>query len=281
MSLTRINTNTDAILAGANLKKMELQLTKTLSHLSTGLRIASAVDDPSGTGLMASFNGKLSGNRMAQQNVEDALSLFQTADSALSDNMDILLRMRDLAVRASTDATLTTTQRQSLENEVQRLRSEIGKRKAAVTFNSKGVFSGGLSNVTIFIGPENKAAFKMTIQIPTLSIGNIAGRNLSNIRVSQVTSAQNSIDLLNSAINGLASIQVLIGTQEQALERMLSKLQSEEVNLASAASRISDADMASEITNLSKQQIIAQAATAMVAQANTQSSSVMKLLGIG
>ena len=281
MSITRINTNTDALVAGMYLNRTGVQMSRTLSHLSTGLRIVTAADDPSGIALASIFRAQVSGVNMAIQNTEDGLSLMNTADSAMSQQMDILLRMRDLAVRASTEATLTDTQRRTMESEVQRLRLEIGKRTTAVTFNGKSIFSGGLSRTTIFIGPDNTAAFKLSIQIPNLSNTNIGGYSLTGIMVSNVADAQSAIGLASAAINGLANIQTLIGTQEKMLERMLNKLQTEEVNVAAATSRIQDADMASEISTFAKQQIIAQAATAMIAQANTLPQSVMKLLGIG
>ncbi len=281
MSITRINTNTDALLAGMYLNRTSNSISKTLSHLSTGLKIVTAADDPSGLALATNFKAQVRGTTIAIQNAEDGLSLLNTADSALSGTMDILLRMRDLAVRASTDATLTTTQRQSMESEIQKLKSEITKRKTSVTFNGKYLFSGGLSGKTLQVGTNNGTAFRLSIQVPRLSVTSINGRSLSNVRISQVTSAQNSIDLIASAITGLASLQTIIGCQENALERIINDLNSQEINMSSALSRIQDADMASEISSLTRQQVLAQAATAMVAQANVQPQTVMSLLGIG
>jgi len=126
--MTRINTNTDALLAGANLRKMEFSISRTMSHLSTGLRIVTGADDPAGMGLMTTFKAQLGGIRMAIQNAEDGLSLMSTADSALSDTNDILLRMRDIAVRASSDATLTPSSRQSMQQEYVDLRAGSNRR---------------------------------------------------------------------------------------------------------------------------------------------------------
>jgi flagellin len=168
-----------------------------------------------------------------------------------------------------------------MESEIQKLKTEIAKRKSAITFNGKYLFSGGLSGKTIQIGPSNGTAFRLSIQIPLMSVTNIGGRSLSNVRVSQVTSAQNSIDLVNSAIIGLASLQTSIGAQEQSLERIINDLNAENVNMSAALSRIQDADMASEISTFVKQQIFSQAATAMIAQANALPQTVLKLLGIG
>jgi len=280
MSITRINTNADALLASANLRKMEFQMSRTISHLSTGLRIVNGSDDPAGIALMSTFKAQLGGIRMAIQNAEDGLSLMNTADSALAANMDILIRMRDIAVRASSDATLTTASRQSMQQEYINLRTELTKRSDAIAFNTKILFSGGLSGKTIQIGPDNSAAYRLTIVIPRLSITSINGRRINSACVSQYLSARRAVSLIQSAINGFTALQTSVGAQAKSLERLINDLRAEEVNLAATSSRISDADMASEVTDLARQQIIAQAATALIAQANMQPQSVLKLLGV-
>jgi flagellin len=281
MSMTRINTNTDAMLASANLMKMESQLTRTLSHLSTGLRIVSGSDDPAGLGLSAGMRAQLGGVTQALQNAQDGLSMMSTADTAMTDNMNILLRMRDIAVRSSSDATLTTTQRTTMEQEYIDLKGEITRRRTAVTFNGKILFSGAVFGKTIMIGPDNSAGYKFSIKVPYINYSNINGQSLSNAHVSQVTSAAVAIDLVQNAINGLANLQTIVGSQQRELQDIVNSLSSEQVNLAAASSRITDADMASEVTDFAREQIIAQSATAMIAQANAQPSSVMKILGIG
>jgi flagellin len=283
MSMTRINTNADAMLASANLMKMEYQMSRTLSHLSTGLRIVTGADDPAGLGISSGMRAQLGGVAMAIQNAQDGLSMMSTADTALADNMTMLLRMRDIAVRASSDATLTTTQRQTMEQEYINLKGEIARRRTAITFNGKVLFSGAVSGKTIQIGPDNSSGYKFSIKIPLISVTffGVATRTLSNAHVSQVGSAGKAIDIVQSCINGLAKIQAIVGSQEEELQNIINALSSEQVNLAAANSRVTDADMASEISNFAKQQIIAQAATAMIAQANAQPQSVMKLLGIG
>lgn len=281
MSITRINTNVDALMAGANLRKMEFQLSRTMSHLSSGLRLNNGSDDPSGMALMGTFKAQMSGTEVAIQNAEDGLSMFQLADSALNETMNILLRMRDVAVRASTDATLTTAQRQTMEQEYIDLKTELTRRKTAITFNTKVLFSGALSGATVQVGPDNVAGNKLSIRIPLMSVTDLNGRNIKAAYVSTLTHAQSSIDMIQSAINGVAALQSIIGVQEQGLERIINDLNSAHVNISSAASRITDADMALEISNFAKQQVLAQAATAMIAQANSQPQQILSLLGIG
>ena len=281
MSITRVNTNTDALMAAANLRKLEFQLSRTMSHLSSGLRIVTGSDDPSGVALMGKFNAQLSGTRTAIQNAEDGTSLMQLADAAMAENMDILLRMRDIAVRAGTDATLTTADRVTMEQEYIDLKLEITRKAGATTFNTKVLFQGALSGAVIQVGPNNSTYHQLSIRIPLLSVANINGRTLAAAHVSTLALAQGAIDLVQSAINGLASLQSIVGVQEQSLERTINELNAAEVNVAAAASRITDADMASEISAFARQQVLSMAATAMIAQANSQPQQVLSLLGIG
>lgn len=280
MSITRINTNTDALMAGANLRKLEFSMSRTMSHLSSGLRIVTGSDDPSGVALMGKFQAQLGGARTAIQNAEDGLSLMQLADTSMGQAMDILLRMRDIAVRAANEATMTTAERANLQQELGDLKTEITRRRAAVTFNTKILFSGALSGATLQIGPDNAATQALSIRIPLMSITDIAGRDITDACLTTVTAALSAIDLVQSAISGLATLQSIVGVQERALERTINDLSSLEVNMAAAASRITDADMALEVSEFARQQVLAQSATAMIAQANAQPQSVLKLLGI-
>lgn len=286
MSITRINTNVDALLAGSNLRKLEFNMGRTMNRLSTGLRINTAADDPSGMGLANSFKAQLSGTNAAMQNAEDALSMFNVVDSVLTEISDIMIRMRDLAVRSATDATITTSQRADMESEVSSLKAEIQRKQTAITFNSKVLFdgslSGGMGSAQVQLGPNNIAAHRFSVDIPSLSVGGInGGMSFGNgMHISQATSAQVAIDIMNSAISSLGQTMTAIGAMEQEIERKISELQTQEVNTAAALSRIQDADMASEISTFSKQQIISQAATAMIAQANAQPQSVLTLLGV-
>jgi flagellin len=281
MSLTSINTNTDSLMANSLLSKLQFSMSRTMSHLASGLAIVTSADDPSNIGLAAAFKSQLDGVNASNQNVQDALSLMSLADTGINDTMDVLVRMRDLAVRASTDATLTTSQRQTMEQEYISLKSEITRKKQTITFNGRNLFSGGLSGARIQIGPDNTAKMRMSIFIPLMSISNIKSRSLVAAHVSSVNAAGSAINYVQSAINGLAFIQTNIGVQERQLERMVDVLQSENVNMSAALSRIQDADMAKEVSDFARQQVIANSATAMIAQANARPTKVMQMLGLG
>lgn len=286
MSITRINTNVEALLAVNNLSKIEFSMGRTMNRLSTGLRINTAADDPSGMGIANTFKSQISGISTATQNAEDALSMMNVVDTVLSEIADIMIRMRDLAVRSATDATITTSQRANMESEVTSLKDEITRKQTAITFNSKVLFNGALSggggSAQVQLGPDNIAAHRFSLNIPTLTCTGIAdGMSFNNgMHISQATSAQVAIDIMNSAINSLGATMTSIGSMEKEIERKITELQNQEVNMSAALSRIQDADMASEITEFSRQQILSQAATAMIAQANAQPQSILALLGV-
>lgn len=288
MSLTRINTNTEALLAGSYLAKTEYQLSKTMARLSSGLRINTGADDPSGVALANGFSAQIGGTRMAIQNAQDALSIMQLADSAMNSAMDVMLRMRDIAVKAASDVTVTTAQRKSMEAEYTSLKTEFQRKKSGITFNSKTLFSGGMSFRQVQIGPDNTTTNRLSIRVPVLSVGGIGapgatkGRSLLAAHVSGNTgvAARSAINIVQSCINNLSDLQSLVGVQEAGLQRIINDLSSADVNLNAARSRIQDADMAAEVSEFARAQVIAQSATAMIAQANAQPQSILKLLGI-
>lgn len=277
MSLTRINTNTDSLLAGAQLRKLENGLSRTLAHLSSGLRITTGADDPSGVALANKFATQVSGTRQAISNAQDALSLMATADSALNETQDILRRMRDLAVKAGNSAVLTTADTARMQSEFASLRTEIGRRAGSISFNGKILLSGAYANQQAQIGPDNSAGFRLTLNISGVTPA-ILGINAATI--STAANARAAIDLTQSALNIISTMQATIGVQERKLNHIINDLSSAEVNMAAAKSRITDADMAQEVSEFTRLQVLSQAATAMIAQANTTPQSVMKLLGL-
>jgi len=270
MSITRINTNTDALLAGANLTKVQFDMSRTLSHLSTGLRIVTGADDPSGMGLSATFKAQMGGITQAIQNAQDGLSLMQTADSALAGNMDILTRIYDICVKASSDI-YTDAERTTMTTELDALQSEITTRSAAITFNTQGLFT--LDGNVLQVGPDNSTTQQLTISLPA--------QTTTACAVDSAGNAADGITEALAAIDTLAADQATVGWQEKQLERVINDLSSLHVNISAASSRITDADMASEISAFAKQQVLVQAAAAMVSQANAMPVTVMKILGIG
>jgi len=277
MSITRINTNTDALMAAAHLRKLETNLSRAVSHLSTGLRITTGADDPSGVALSNKFAGQLGGVRQAISNSQDALNMMAHADSALNETQDILRRMRDLAVKGANSAVLTADDVARIGSEFSALKTEVTRRSTSITFNGKALLDGTFANLPVQAGPDNGTAYRLTLNISAVTLATLG---LAAATCSTVANAQAAIGLVQSALNTISTMQATIGVQERKLNYVIEDLSSAEVNMAAAKSRITDADMAGEISEFTRLNVLTQAATAMLAQANASPSTVMSLLGL-
>jgi flagellin len=304
MSITSINTNVNALTAQAQLKKLDSSIQTTMTRLSSGLRINSGADGPSDLAIASAMEAHVRGIRTASNNAQDGLSLMQYADSSLNETMDILQRMNDLSVKACNQAILTSSDVQSINNELTTLKAELTRRATSISFNSKVLFSGGsFSNGQVIqIGADNGAAYKLTLVINAMTLSGLGLNSgafgalslwgagsivISNIVTAGGVTLNNSaigmalfaVDVFQSAISIASHLQAAIGVQEEKLQFIINDLSSEDINVTAAKSRITDADMASEISNFTRLQVLSQAATAMLAQANLQPQAIVKLLG--
>ncbi len=271
-----VNTNISGLIGLNNLRLTNLGLQTSLERLSSGLRINHASDDPSGLAIAKGMEAQIGGIRTAVQNAEDGINLIRTADGSLSETHDILLRMRDLAVRAANEATLTDEDLNRLHNEFVSLIAEIDRKSDAVTFNTKVLFDGTFTGGEVLqIGPDNGATYQLTVQIDDLDS---TGLGINAASLSQVANAQTAIDLVNSAINQISDVRANLGIQERRLGHIIDDLKAADINISAAKSRIYDADMAVEISEFTRLQILQQSGTAILAQANAQPQSVLQLL---
>jgi flagellin len=271
-----INTNISSLVGLNNLRLTEHGLKTSLERLSSGLRINKAADDPSGLAISKGMAAQIGGITTAIQNGEDGISLIQTADGALEETQSILLRMRDLSTRAANEATLTSDDLERLDNEFQSLMSEINRKSLAVTFNSKYLFSGGFANGQVLqIGPDNGTNFRLTITISSMDATTLA---IDTQDLTVPANAQNAISAINTAINSVSDTRALLGIQQRRLDHIINDLSAEDINISAAKSRITDADMATEISEFTRLQILQQTGTAILAQANAQPQSVLTLL---
>jgi len=271
-----VNTNISALTGLNNLRKTENGLSTSLERLSSGLRINKAADDPSGLAISKGMQAQLGGISMAIQNAEDGSSLIETADASLEETQSILLRMRDLAVRGSNDATLTSDDLTRLDNEFQSLMSEITRKSLAVTFNSKYLFSGGFATgLGLQIGPDNGTNFQLTITISQVDATTLS---IDTLDLTVAANAQTAISGINTALNQVSDTRALLGIQERRLGNIINDLSAESINISSAKSRITDADMASEISEYPRLQILQQTGTSILAQANAQPQTILTLL---
>lgn len=271
-----INTNVSAINAQRNLSMTNEKMGKTLEKLSSGLRINRAADDAAGLAVSEEMRTQIRGMKVASRNALDGVSLVQVADGALGGVNDMLQRIRDLAVQAS-NGTLTDQQRGNLDQEVQSVVSELARVATDTEFNGIKILSGSVASaasaVTLQVGANSSQVIAFTIATMTASDLGISG-----IAVSTAASATAAIPSLDAAIRSVNSQRASMGAIQNRLEQTISRLDLTSENLQAAESRIRDADMASEMIDFTRNQILQQSGTAMLAQANQAPQSILKLL---
>ena len=271
MSL-RINTNIAAINTHRNLGMNDLALSKSLEKLSSGLRINRASDDAAGLSISENLRGQVRGLAQAEKNSQDGISLINTAEGAMNEVHSILQRMRELAVQSS-NGTLTTADRQATDSEFQALKAEINNIASYTSFNGQNLLNSAVT-FTFQVGANNG----QTLSFATSAV-NTTGLTLAAATVNTSTqgTAQTAITNLDNAIASVSAIRSGFGAVSNRLEHTINNVAISRENLASAESRIRDVDMAQEMTNLTRQQIMMQSGTAMLAQANQQPQNVLSL----
>jgi flagellin len=270
MSL-RINTNVSAFDTHRNMTMTDNALSKSLEKLSSGLRINRASDDAAGLSISENLRGQVRGLAQAERNAQDGISLINTAEGALNEIHSILQRMRELSVEAS-NGTLTNSDRTSVDSEFQALKSEIDNITKYTTFNGQTLLQAA-TTYTFQVGANSG----QTLAFTTTAVSS-TGLTLTSVDTKSQTNAQNAISSLDAAIAQVSSVRSGLGAVSNRLEHTINNVQVSQENLSAAESRIRDVDMASEMTNLTRQQILMQSGTAMLAQANAQPQSVLSLL---
>lgn len=281
----RINNNISALNAWRNLNNTDNAMNKTLERLSSGLRINRAADDAAGLAVSEKMRAQIKGLNQAVKNAQDGISLIQTAEGALNETHAILQRMRELAVQ-SANGTLTADDRAYLQAEVAELISEVDRIANTTHFNGQVLFDGGFSTtgLSLHIGANAALAGSIggTDNAITVTLADMtsAGTNLaiSGIDISDVAGANDAIVALDDAIKAVSEERSNLGAVQNRLEHTILNLSVASENLSAAESRIRDADMAFEMSNFTKQQILAQAGNAMLAQANARPQAVLNLI---
>ncbi len=282
--MTVINTNVSALRAQNNSRVANRMQSQAMERLSSGKRINSAKDDAAGLAIATRMDANVRGLNQAVRNANDGISLAQTAEGAMGNISNILVRMRELAVQAS-NGTLGTDDRAAIQTEVTALVEQIGDIATRTTFNGTDLLAGGAS---IDIQTGVNSGEKVTIAIADLqatAIGAVdgtgalvAGSAVSDIDLSNAADASTALGILDDAIQTVATERANLGAQQNRLEATVDNLTSTVTNLADAKSRIEDADFSAESTKLAAAGILSQASTAMLAQANQSQQGVMNLL---
>lgn len=272
-----INTNVKSILAQNAMTTNNRALEKTMQQLSTGKRINGAADDAAGLAISEKMSSQIRGLNQAVRNANDGISMMQTAEGALIETTNMLQRMRELSVQSSTGS-LDDTQRGYLNSEYAALGKEIDNIANSTTWNGMHILAGtDTSAVTYQVGANNSADNQTTV---TFLAMNASGGVFSGAigSISSVAAAQTAIDNIDSALNRVANYRATLGATINQLTYAADNLSNVSMNTSASRSRILDTDYAQSTTELARSQIIAQAATAMLAQANQQPQSVLSLL---
>ena len=277
----RINTNVAAMNTYSRLTAANTAKSNSLAKLSSGLRINKAGDDAAGLAISEKMKSQIGGLTQAKRNAQDGISLVQTAEGALNETHSILERMRDLAVQGG-NGTLTKEDRGSINKELKALHEELTRIATTTQFNTQSVFAttkagGGPAKFTFQIGANSGQTLAVTI-------GQVDGTSLLKSAADKFTikddgtNAGTMIDNIDAAIKTVSGQRATLGAVQNRLEHTINNLTATTENLSDANSRIRDVDMAEEMMTFTKSNILSQAATSMLAQANAMPNSVLNLL---
>ena len=273
--MTVINTNINATRAANASNMAQGMLGQAMQRLSTGKRINSAKDDAAGLAITTSMTAQINGMNQGIRNANDGISLSQTAEGALNEVTNMLQRVRELAVQSSS-GTYQTSDRTNMQQEVTSLTTQIGSVLSNTQFNGNTLFSTTSgSNLTFAIQAGANSSDTITLTSNAIDGTNV---NSTSLDVSTAAKATTAVGKVDSALADVAKANSGFGAGESQLSSAVNNLTSNSTNLSDARSRILDTDYSAESTAMSKAQILSQASSAMIAQANQSSQSVLSLL---
>ena len=280
-----VNTNVQSLNAQRNTMLNSASMSTTLQRLSSGLRINSAKDDAAGLAIASRMDTQVRGMNVAIRNANDGISLAQTAEAGMSNVTDMLQRMRELAVQASnsTNTTGSGGDIDKLNDEYTQLGAEIQRSLQSVQFNGQSLLSGVAGDFTFQVGANTGTTQQITVASGSLNLGGTAVSGVYGASTSALATGSNAgnsanIVAIDAAISAVNTSRAKLGAVQSRFENTVNFLRSAVENQSAAKGRIMDADFAAETANLSRTQILQQAGTAMVAQANQLPQGVLALL---
>ncbi|WP_114153348.1 flagellin [Chromobacterium haemolyticum] len=281
MAIT-VNTNIASLNAQRNLNQSSNSLQVSLQRLSSGLRVNSAKDDAAGLAISQTLTSAIRGNNQAIKNANDGISVGQTAEGALGQIANNMQRIREIAVQAS-NGSVSNTNRSQLQNEVDQLTQEISRIVQTTQFNGTSLLSGG-SVLTFQVGSSGAATNQVSISSTdltsagTLNAYNSSLANTGTINVTTQANASGALSSLDADIASISNIRSTFGAVQNRFDAVVANLQNYVENLTAANSRIVDVDFAAETANLTKNQILQQAGTSILKNANSLPQSALTLL---
>ncbi|MGZ5049769.1 MAG: flagellin N-terminal helical domain-containing protein [Methylobacter sp.] len=278
----QINTNLSALNVQGALAKNQMDLNSAMERLSTGLRVNTAKDDAAGLAISDRMNSQIRGMTVAIRNANDGISMAQTAEAAMGTITDTLQRMRDLGVQAANTGAVGSGDRQKLQLEFNQLGLEIKRIVDNTTFNDKKILAGSMKGANFQVGAATSTNNQISITVSSLStisgIKELFGTQQSIGSTATSAGVRSAIDSIDLAIKKVDHFRATLGAVQNRFTTTIANLQSSVQNQSAAKSRIMDADFAAETARLSRSQILQQAGTAMLAQANQSGQGVLSLL---
>lgn len=282
MALT-VNTNVTSLNVQKNLNRASDALSTSMTRLSSGLKINSAKDDAAGLQIATRMTSQIRGQTMAIKNANDGISIAQTAEGAMQESTNILQRMRELAVQARNDSN-STDDRAALNKEFATMSDELTRIAKSTNLNGKNLIDGTAGTMTFQVGSNTGATNQITLTLDsgfdaaTLSVDSGAIAITGTDSATAEASSAAAIDAIDAALKTINTARADLGAAQNRLTSTISNLQNINENASAALGRVQDTDFASETAQLTKQQTLQQASTAVLAQANQLPSAVLKLL---
>ena len=284
MGLT-VNNNIAAMNAYRNLSVTDGQMSKSLEKLSSGYRINRAADDAAGLAISEGLRSQIGGLKVAVRNAQDGISVVQTAEGALNESQAILQRMRDLAVQAANGGSQDSTAQAAADTEFQQLNKELDRISGTTTFNGNGLLNGSFNGAFQI---DSGTGTGSVIQVDITSTGVLSGTTITGLDstglgtgsadLTSTGNAVSAIGTLDTALKDVSTVRAKLGAYQNRFEHTINNLNVAVENLSASESRIRDTDMAQEMVQFTRNQILTQAGTAMLAQANSAPQSVLQLL---
>ena len=270
-----IQTNYAALSAQKNLSANQKLLAGSFQRLSSGYRVNSAADDAAGLAISESMKSQIRSYTVAQRNASDAQSMAQTAEGALGDVHDIMGRMRELAMQSS-NGDLGSTDRGYIATEFKSLQAEVTRIQGSAQFNGKKLINATASTTTFQVGLNNTASDQIAVTFGGVQLTTITSTGTD---VSTATGALNALSTIDTAIQNVSTARSNFGTAMNRMDFATSNIQTMQLNITAANSRIRDVDVASETAELSRNQVLTQAGTSVLAQANQIPQLALSLIG--
>ncbi|MET4593604.1 MULTISPECIES: flagellin N-terminal helical domain-containing protein [unclassified Sphingomonas] len=275
--MTVIGTNVSSMRAASASTTANAALSTAMERLSTGKRINSAKDDAAGLAIATSMTSQIRGMNQAVRNANDGISLAQTAEGAMGEVTNMLQRVRELAVQSSS-GTYGTEDRENLQSEVDELTAQIDQIITNTKFNGVMLFDASAATVTIQSGADGADTVDLAMADLTSLAASGGAAGSYDVSGANGTAANTALTAIDTDIKAISSARAKLGAGQSRLESVVNNLTSNSTNLSDARSRIEDADFSAETQALAKAQILSQASTAMLAQANQSQQGVLKLL---